>query len=231
MKAHRFSIKIIAGFFLTPAIFGVLLFLPAWTLNWPRAWAFLGVVLVSSIATMVTIFPARPDLLDERYKTPIQKGQPLADRFLVMAFVILYDGVIAFIPLDVFHFHLLGKPGAIISWIGLLLFVVGWTLITLSFKENAFAALVVKHQEERHQTVIATGVYGIVRHPMYSGGILALVGVAFWLESYVAAVAAAIPLVLIVMRILVEERFLKRELEGYEAYTKKVRDRLVPFIW
>lgn len=231
MMAKKVSFKIIGGIFLTPAIFGLLLFLPAWTLAWPRAWAFLGVVLAGSAATMLAIFPGRPDLLDERYKPPIQKGQPLSDKFILLAFVIAYDGVIAFIPLDVFRFHLLGRPGAIVSWLGLILFAAGWVIISLAFKENVYAVPVVRHQEERHQDVISTGAYGIVRHPMYSGGILAVVGPALWLGSYAAAVLASIPLALIVLRILIEERFLKRKLEGYEAYTKKVRAKLVPFIW
>jgi len=70
-----------------------------------------------------------------------------------------------------------------------------------------------------------------VRHPMYAGAVLLMVGMPLWLESYAAAALTAIPIAMVVMRILIEERFLKRELKGYEDYTKRVRYRLIPFIW
>ena len=89
----------------------------------------------------------------------------------------------------------------------------------------------VRHQEERHQTVIDTGVYSIVRHPMYAGSALLMVGLPLWLESYAAAALAIVPIALTAVRILFEERFLKRELKGYEDYTKRVKYRLIPFIW
>jgi protein-S-isoprenylcysteine O-methyltransferase Ste14 len=82
-----------------------------------------------------------------------------------------FYGVLLLIPPDVFRLHLLGKPGMLVSSLGLALFIAGWMLMTLAMKENAFAALVVRHQEERQQRVIDTGVYHLVRHPMYAGGV------------------------------------------------------------
>jgi protein-S-isoprenylcysteine O-methyltransferase Ste14 len=125
----------------------------------------------------------------------------------------------------------MSKPATMVSSLGLLLFVAGWWIISLAFRENAFAAPVVKHQEERHQTVIDTGVYSIVRHPLYTGTALLLVGMPLWLESYAAAVLASVPIGLLAVRILFEERFLKRELKGYKAYTGRVRYRLIPWLW
>jgi protein-S-isoprenylcysteine O-methyltransferase Ste14 len=115
--------------------------------------------------------------------------------------------------------------------LGLVLFVAGWWIMTLALRENAFAAPVVKHQEERQHTVIDTGVYGVVRHPMYAGAVLLLVGMPLWLESYAAAILASVPIGTLVLRILVEEQFLRRELAGYDAYTRRVRYRLIPFLW
>ena len=89
----------------------------------------------------------------------------------------------------------------------------------------------VKLQKERQQTVIDTGVYGIVRHPMYAGGILLLVGMPLWLESYAAVLLASVPIGAIAVRILDDERFLKRALRGYDTYMKKIKYRLIPFIW
>jgi protein-S-isoprenylcysteine O-methyltransferase Ste14 len=90
---------------------------------------------------------------------------------------------------------------------------------------------VVRHQAERQQVVIDTGLYKIVRHPMYAGGVLLMIGMPLWLESNAASLFAVVPVGTLILRIQVEERFLKRELEGYNDYTSKVRYRLIPFLW
>ena len=226
-----FIYRLIVGVIANAAIFGGLLFLPAGTFDWWRAWTFLCVAFVGTVATMVGVFASNQGLLDERFKPPIQKGQPLADKILVIPLIAAFFGLIFFIPLDVFRLHLMSKPATMVSSLGLLLFVAGWWIISLSFRENAFAAPVVKHQEERRHTVIDTGVYSVVRHPMYMGATLLLVGMPLWLESYAAALLAIIPIGLLTVRILFEERFLRRELKGYEAYTDRVPWRLIPLLW
>ncbi len=105
-------------------------------------------VVIGTVTTMVTVFPGREALLDERFKPPIQKGQPFADKLVVLLLIATFVGVTVLIPLDVFRFHLMGKPGAIVSSLGLALVVAGWWIISLSLQENAFAAPVVKHQKE-----------------------------------------------------------------------------------
>jgi protein-S-isoprenylcysteine O-methyltransferase Ste14 len=223
--------KAAVGVILNVAIFGILLFLPAGTLDWWRAWVFLVVVFVLATASTVSLYRASRELLEERFKPPIQKGQPLADKIIVMLVIAEFIGLIAFIPFDVFRLQLMPEPGPLVSTLGLALFVAGWTIITLSMRENAFAAPVVRHQEERHQTVIDSGVYSVVRHPLYAGTIPMLVGMSLWLESYAAALLVIITILTLVLRILVEERFLRRELAGYDAYTQRVRYRLIPYLW
>ena len=223
--------KLISGIFFNVATFGVALFLPADTLDWWRAWAFLGVVLIGAVASTAALYRSDMALLEERFKPPIQTGQPLADKILVLLLIAAFIGLIAFIPLDLFRFHLLARPGAVVSTAGLLLFVAGWWILTLAMLDNPFAVSVVRLQEERGQTVIDSRVYGVVRHPMYAGVIPLLVGMSLWLESYAAAVLAIIPVGTLVLRTRIEEEFLKRELKGYKEYTKRVRYRLIPFIW
>jgi protein-S-isoprenylcysteine O-methyltransferase Ste14 len=223
--------KAAIGVILNLFIFGVMLFLPAGTLDWWRAWVFLLVVFILAVWSTVSLFRANRELLEERFKPPIQPGQPLADKIIVMLVIVEFLGLVAFIPLDVFRFHLLPQPGPVISSLGLALFVAGWTIITLAMRENAFAAPVVRHQEERHQTVIDSGVYSVVRHPLYAGMIPLLVGMSLWLESYAAAILASLLIVTLALRILFEEQFLKRELAGYDNYTERVRYRLIPYIW
>jgi len=223
--------KLVGGIVYALVFFALLLFVPAGTIDWPRAWIFLGVVAVANTITMFGVFYRNEALLNERYKSPVQKGQPLADKIVLPLFVAAFAGAIVLIPLDVFRFHLMPAPGPLVSSLGLILFVAGWAVITLAFKENAFAAPVVKHQEERQQMVIDKGLYRIVRHPMYSAAVPLLIGASLWLESYAAALFAIVPIALLAVRIVFEEQFLRRELGGYDAYTRKVRYRLIPFLW
>jgi protein-S-isoprenylcysteine O-methyltransferase Ste14 len=178
-----------------------------------------------------SILPDSADLFSQRAKGIIQKGQPMWDKVLVILLVVSYVGQIVFIPLDVFGFHLAPKPGEVVSLLGLALYVAGWWIITLAMKVNPFAVPVVRLQEERHQQVIDTGIYAVVRHPMYLGFVPMVVGPALWMGSYVAALLAIVPIGILAVRSLFEERFLKRELKGYDAYTEKVRYRLIPFVW
>jgi protein-S-isoprenylcysteine O-methyltransferase Ste14 len=223
--------KFISGFVFNVAFYGLLLFVPAGTLHWWRAWLFLAVTLVTTGVAIVTIFSSSSELLSERYKGFIQKGQPLWDRILVTLLVTTYIGQIIFIPLDFFRFRLMSRPTALVSLFGLALFVVGWWILTLAMKVNPFAVPVVRLQRERHQRVIETGVYAVVRHPMYAGFVPVVIGPALWLESYTAALLAIVPITVLAVRSVFEERFLRRKLEGYEAYMKKVRYRLIPFVW
>jgi len=223
--------KVIAGVAFNVVLYALLLFVPAGTLHWWRAWVFLAVTVAVMAAASFSILPDNADLFSQRAKGVIQKGQPLWDRVLAILLVVSYVGQIVFISLDVFRFHLVPKPGGLVSFLGLALYVAGWWIMTLAMKVNPFAVPVVRLQEERHQRVIDTGVYAVVRHPMYTGFVPMVVGPALWLGSYVAALLAIVPITVLATRSVFEERFLKRELKGYEAYTKKVRYRLIPFVW
>jgi len=223
--------KVIAGVVFNVAFYALLLFVPAGTLRWGRAWVFLAVTVAVMVVAILTILPDNSGLFSERARGIIQKGQPLWDRVLVILLVVSFVGQILFIPLDVFRFHLVPKPGGLVSSLGLALYVAGWWIMTLAMKVNPFAVPVVRLQEERDQRVIDTGVYAVVRHPMYVGFVPMVLGPALCLGSYTAALLAIVPIVVLAVRSVFEERFLKRELKGYDAYREKVRYRLIPFVW
>jgi protein-S-isoprenylcysteine O-methyltransferase Ste14 len=150
---------------------------------------------------------------------------------VVVLLIAALAGWMVFTPLDVFRFHLMAEPGPLASSSGLVLVVAGWWIMTLALREHAFAAPAVRHQEERQQIVVDSGVHGVVRHPMYAGAVPLLVGMPLWLESSAAAMLASFPIGTLAVRVLVEERFLRQERAGYDAYTERVRYRLIPFLW
>ncbi len=145
--------------------------------------------------------------------------------------IVAFDGLLVFIALDVFRLGLLPRPDATISAAGLALVLCGWCITYLGMRENAFASPVVKYQKEREQTVVDSGPYGLVRHPIYAGAVLMFVGTPLWLQSYAAALLSSVPIGLLVLRIRAEEEFLCRTLPGYAGYLQRVRFRLVPRCW
>ena len=118
-----------------------------------------------------------------------------------------------------------------LSTIGIVLFTLGWCLKSLALRENAFATAAVRLQSERAHAVADSGVYRIVRHPFYAADPLIFVGLALWLESFIAALCALIPIALVIVRLQLEERFLRQKLPGYDEYTMRVPHRLFPGVW
>lgn len=212
-------------------VYGALLFVPAGTLDWWRAWVFLAVTLAGTVAASIALLHANQALLAERLKPPIQADQSPADKILLPVMLAGHAVTVVLIPLDVFRLHLLPPPGPVVAALGLLLYIVGFWIAYRALRENAFGAPVVKHQAERGQVVVDTGPYRIVRHPMYAGGLLVFFGMPLWLESSAATLLAVVPAAALVLRIVAEEAFLRRELPGYAAYAQRVRYRLIPFLW
>jgi len=224
--------KVLARIIADAAVVAIVLFTAAGTIAWPRAWVLISIVLVVRIASAVVIYRVSPALLQERATVVMHRDQPRPDRLILIVFLIAaFIGVPAIAALDVFRWHLLPAPSEIVSVIGLLLFVSGWLMTAVALRENEFAVTVVRLQEERMQRVVDTGVYGRVRHPMYAGNPLVLLGMSLWLGSYVAALYAILPVALLMVRIHLEERFLRRELTGYADYSKRVRYRMIPGVW
>jgi protein-S-isoprenylcysteine O-methyltransferase Ste14 len=213
-------------------VVAVVLFAAAGTLDWPRAWVLVAVLLVVRMLSAVAVFRVNPALLRERAGTLVHRGQPWADRVVLFAWMTTaFLGVPAVAALDVFRWHVLPGPPPVLAALGLVLFALGWVIKALALRENAFAVTVVRLQAERRHGVVDTGPYSVVRHPMYAGSPFVLLGQSLWLGSYAAALSAILPLALLLVRIGLEERFLRRELPGYPEYTKRVPYRLLPGIW
>lgn len=208
------------------------LFASAGTLAWWRAWVLLAALIVIRAITAIAVYRVNPVLLQERAKLPIHGDQPWTDKLLLLTVVATgFVGLPVVAGLDAFHWRLLPPAPPVLAGVGLVLFALGWGIKALALRTNAFATAVLRLQRERHHAVVDTGVYRIVRHPFYAGTPLVLVGLALWLESYTAALSAIVPITLVVLRMTLEERYLRRELPGYAEYTVRVPHRVLPGIW
>jgi protein-S-isoprenylcysteine O-methyltransferase Ste14 len=225
-------LKALARVVADAVVVAIVLFTTAGTIAWPHAWVLVSVLLIVRVVSAIVIYRANPALLEERATVLIHRDQPLSDRVVLILFMTTaFIGVPANAAIDVFHWHVLPGPPEIVQNTGLFMFVAGWFVTALALRENAFAVTVVRLQDERMHKVVDTGIYSRLRHPMYSGNPLILVGLSLWLGSYLAVFCAVLPVALLMIRIRLEERFLMRELPGYSDYSSRVRYRLVPGIW
>jgi protein-S-isoprenylcysteine O-methyltransferase Ste14 len=209
---------------------GVVLFLGAGTLAWPGAWAFLIEMLLLSLVGGWLLYHHDPGLLAERLRPPVQKDQPPADKLLMSIFMLLMFAWLAFMGLDAVRFGWSKVPFAV-QVFGALLMVASIAFCSLTMRENSFAAPVVKLQQDRGQRVISTGPYAIVRHPMYFGASFYLLSIPLLVGSWWGLLVALVLIGLLCIRIPIEERTLRAGLAGYDAYTERVRYRLIPLVW
>jgi protein-S-isoprenylcysteine O-methyltransferase Ste14 len=222
----RLTVQTLVSF----GIMGLLLFLAAGTADWPAAWVFLVEMIVLSIVGGLWLIRHDPALVQERLAPPIQKGQPTADKVLLPVIILEISGAIVLMALDAVRFAWSSVPFWVQAVGELLLLLSIW----ISFRtlgENSFAAPVVKVQESRGQTVISSGPYRHVRHPMYAGVLMFLVGTSLLLGSWWGLITMPVLALLLAVRIQIEENALRAGLKGYEDYARRVRYRLIPLIW
>ena len=208
---------------------GALLFAVAGTLHWSGAWVLLVTSVVLGPLCGWWLYHIDPALLAERLRPVLQRDQPAADKVFMVVFIVAMLGWLVAMGLDRRHL----ASHMTIAWqvLGFVLFLAS-TLFTLwVFRENSFAAPVVKLQTERAQRVISTGPYAHVRHPMYSGMILFFASVPLILGSWWGLAIAPLFLALLAARIRIEERTLIAGLPGYADYAARVRYRLLPGLW
>ena len=203
---------------------GLLIFLPAGTLGYTYGWLFIGLLFVPMLIAGFVMLVKAPDFLrkrlDAKEKQATQKG--------VVAFSgLMFIAGFAVAGLD-FRFGWSTMPAWVIIAASVL-FLVAYALYAEVMRENAYLSRTVKVEEG--QTVVDTGLYGIVRHPMYAVTILLFLMVPLVLGSWYALLAFALYPAIILVRLKDEEDLLTKELPGYEEYKQKVKYRLIPYIW
>ncbi len=224
----KLYISAAAGLLFLTAVMAAAIFLAAGTANYWQGWAFISVFFLSS--TLITVYLALkdPKLLQRRVKAGPASESEKSQKIIQSFSSLLFLSVIVVPALD----HRLGwsfnfPTGVSIS--GDLLVAFGFYLVFVVFRENTFTSSVIEVSND--QKVIATGPYAIVRHPMYAGALLLLLGISPALGSWWGLLTLIPFLSVLIWRLLDEEKFLDKNLDGYIAYRKNVKYRLIPFIW
>ena len=214
----------IAKFFLGVILVGALIFLPAGTFDYMGGWLLMGILFVPMFAAGFVMMAKNPALLASRLdaKEKLKKQSTvvkLSGLMFIAGFVVAGLGVR-------FGWYMLPKG---VSIGGAVLFLASYVLYAEVLRENTYLSRTIKVQE--NQKVIDTGLYGIVRHPMYAATLILFLSMPVVLGSVWAFVIFLAYPPIIVARIRSEEEFLEKELEGYAEYKNKVKYRLIPFVW
>ena len=214
----------ITKFLMGVLLVGVLLFLPAWSLSFYRGWLLMGVLFIPMFLAGIVMMWKNPDLLRRRLDAKEkQKEQGIVIKLSGLMFVAGF--VLA--GLD-YRFQWWQLP-PVYSYIAVGIFLASYVMWAVVLKQNSYLSRTIKVEEG--QKVIDKGLYGVVRHPMYTATIFLFLSMPLVLGSMVAFFVFLLYPILIVVRILYEEKVLEKELDGYVEYKKKVRYRLIPFIW
>lgn len=213
-------IKFVSGIL----IIALLLFLPAGTIDYFNAWLLMGVLFIPMLIAGVVMMFKNPDLLRKRLNAKEKEGE---QKGVIAMSGLMFLGGFVLAGLD-YRFGWFELPEWMIV-LSTVMFLLGYLLFAEVLRENAYLSRTVEVQE--NQKVIDTGLYGIVRHPMYMATIILFLSMPLILGSLISFVVFLIYPVIIAMRIRNEEQVLTEGLEGYEEYKERVRYKVIPFLW
>jgi protein-S-isoprenylcysteine O-methyltransferase Ste14 len=209
------------------AFFGLLLFLPAGTLDYWQAWVFIAVFMVGTLVPSFYLAVKNPAALQRRMKAgPTAESRPL-QKVIISGTVLMVLVVTIVSALD--HRFGWSSVPVLVVVLGNIMVGVGLGISQLVIIQNSYAAATIT--VEADQELVSTGLYGLVRHPMYVGALIMMFGMPLALDSYWGLVALIPGIAILAGRILDEEKMLKQELTGYREYMQKVHYRLVPYVW
>jgi len=227
MKTFELALKSFLGLLFLLCVMGAALFVPYGNFNYPLAWLYLGMFTVSVIVITVYLFLFDKGLLKSRLA-----AGPVAETRIIQKIIQSVTGL-AFIGIFIFsafdYKNGWSNVPSGFSYTAVLFCTFAFVLLFFVFRQNTFLSAIIEVQEK--QQVISTGLYGIVRHPMYMGATILLLFTPIALGSYCGLFPVLILFAGIIYRAIDEERELKQKLTGYEEYCKKVKYRLIPFIF
>jgi protein-S-isoprenylcysteine O-methyltransferase Ste14 len=211
-------------------VFAGLLFGAAGTLSWPPAWAFLGVVSVGAFLITRMVVRHDPDLIEESIRWPVRRAKLPWDGIMMVVLTVIFPGWLALMGLDAVRFDWSTMPDwlQIIGGIGV---ATALSFVYRVFEENTFIAELKRARKERTQKLISTGPYAVVRHPFYAAVLFFCISTALLLGSWLGLAGVLVLAAGLVVRTGLEDRELRRKLEGYADYARQVPYRLVPGVW
>lgn len=224
IKHGKLKGRITARFFLSLLVFCAVFFWPARTINYWQAWVYMGIVFFVALFVMLYLMKKDPELLERRMRT----NEKIKDQKLIIKL-----GWLLFIPIflipgfDKYH----GWSQVPLSLVILsdVFVLIGYLIVFKVFQQNTYTSRIV--EVETDQKVIDTGLYAKVRHPMYSGMLLMYGFTPLALGSYWALIGSFFLVLILVVRIYSEEKYLEQNLKGYKDYLQKVKFRLIPSVW
>ncbi len=211
-------------------VFALALFLGAGTVFWPAGWAFLVLFFGANVALARWLLKHDPGLLQERMTGFGKPGEPIWDKVFLVVLEVFLLAWLVLMGLDAVRFRWSQMP-AWLQVVGAILLLGSFPLFFLTFRENPYASPAVRVQTERGQTVISTGPYHYVRHPMYAAGLPFGVGTPLMLGSWYGLLLGLIFIIGLAFRAVQEERVLRAELPGYKEYMAQVTYRFIPHVW
>lgn len=217
--------------FLYILIFPALLLFLSGDWFWTEGCIFSIWFIILCYTTIIYLYHKDPALLMERYKQPGTANQKKWDKYVVYGLLIGFTSWIVIMPLDAKRFEWTTRFPVWLKVLGGIGLLLSFFFFYRSYTDNTYLSPLVRLQTERKHQVVSTGVYGFVRHPMYLGGSLLFLGTPMLLGSAFGLIIGFLLLFLLLARIVGEEKMLINELEGYTEYKKKVKYRLIPFIW
>lgn len=209
-------------------LWGGALFMAAGRLDWPRGWMCMGLYLLSIAMNVILVVWKNPGLIEERWKR--HKGTKSFDKVFAVVYTPLAFGLPVVAGLDAARFGWSSMAFETL-YVGAVLHVLGAVPIAWAMATNPYLEKTVRIQTERGHKVVTTGPYRMVRHPMYVGAILQYVAVPLVLGSQWAYVPAGAAIIMFMVRTALEDRTLRKELTGYEEYTRQTRYRVIPGVW
>lgn len=221
------NLAALAGLLNLLVVLGLMLFLPAWTVRYWQAWAFLAVFGVSVLLVTVYLMVRDPALLERRLQAGPTAEQRPSQKLVQSLASLAFVGFFVVASLDR-RFGWSAVPVPVVV-AGDVVVALGLFVVFLVFRENTFTSATVEVMQG--QKVVSTGPYAVVRHPMYSGAMLMLLGVPFALGSWFSLLCWPLIVVAIGARAVDEEKMLVEGLEGYADYQQKVRSRMFPGVW
>lgn len=219
--------KAFGGLIFFILVVAALLFIPVWTFNYWRAWVFLVVLSISVFTITLYLAKNDPKLLERRVTAGSMAEKENSQK--IIQFVAQIAFILIFVISAIDHRFAWSNVSTYLSIFGDFLVVLGLLIVFFVFKENTFTSAIIEVASK--QKVISSGPYARVRHPMYTGAFIMLVGVPLALGSLLGELAVFFISLVIIWRLLDEERYLEKHLSGYKENKRKVKYRLVPYIW